>query len=222
MLFDAHFIERKNRFVGTAQYEGQVVEAYIPNTGRLKELLIANTRVKLRRISSKLGWKLVGVKKGNVWVSVDAIGVNSYFEKWLSEAKIFSGYTVIKREVKVGNSRIDFLLSDGNERFFVEVKSCTLVEDGTAFFPDAPTARGVRHIDELIRLKMAGQRVGVVFIIQREDGESFQPNNNMHPAFAAKLIQAWRNGVEIYYIRSKYDVKRDELLFLELKAWTPK
>jgi len=120
------------------------------------------------------------------------------------QLKEFEAYPRIKRETFSGRNRFDFLLESPNESCWLEAKSCTLVVDGVAIFPDAPTARGSRHLRGLIEAKKQGYRACIMFVIQREDGEVLKPNLQTDPAFCDSLKAARRSGVEIYAKRCKF------------------
>ncbi|HWJ03972.1 MAG TPA: DNA/RNA nuclease SfsA, partial [Verrucomicrobiae bacterium] len=125
----------------------------------------------------------------------------------------FKDYLVVKSEVKYGDSRLDLLLGDcQGQKYYVEVKSVTLVVDGTARFPDAPTERGARHLNELIRASSEGNKSAVVFLIQREDAIAFSPNDATDPAFGKALREAGRSGVEIYAYICKVDLHGTKII----------
>lgn len=122
--------------------------------------------------------------------------------------KEINDYIDIKAEYTYGKSRLDFYLDGEGGEYLLEVKSATLVEDGVAKFPDAPTERGRRHLDELIQAKKEGYRVGVIFIIQREDAFQFTPHRRIDLAFGDKLEEAAKAGVEVYAYNCKLDKER--------------
>ena len=111
--------------------------------------------------------------------------------------KLFSENAVIRREVRFGNSRFDLYVEDGEKRAFIEVKGVTLEKDGTAMFPDAPTERGVKHINELISAVHEGYETYILFVIQMKEIDIFKPNRITHPDFADALIKAESEGVHI-------------------------
>ena len=203
------FIQRLNRFTCLVEVEGGRARAYLPNPGRLQELLVEGARVLLRRSGSpgrKTSYDLTGVKAGETWVSVDSRVPNALFREALEQRSLeeFRGYRIAREEVEFGRSRLDFLLQ-GEPPALVEVKSCTLVEEGVAKFPDAPTARGRRHLLELMEAKSAGYRSAVVFVIQRSDALAFAPNDATDAAFGEALREAAREGVEVLAYRCSFN-----------------
>lgn len=116
------------------------------------------------------------------------------------------GYTRIRKEVPYGKgSRIDLLLEKDGQRCFVEVKNCTLVEEGTALFPDAVTERGRKHLKELQMKAEAGDRAVMLFLVQGMDARRFEPAWHIDPAYAKTLAESLSAGVEILV----YDVHLD-------------
>lgn len=201
-LIQGIFLERPNRFLVIFEKDGKSFKAHLRDPGRLKELLIPGTPLLLRAAQKsthrKTGYDVVAVWKDEIWVLI-----NSGFHSDLAEELIenglvpeFSGYKVIKREYTYGKSRIDFFLG-GKEEMLLEVKGCTLVEEGWAKFPDAPTERGKRHVEELNRAKKEGFKAVILFLIIREDAQVFSPNWGMDPDFAAVLKQASQKGVKL-------------------------
>ncbi len=209
------------------EVEGCRARAYLPNPGRLQELLVEGAQVLLRRSGSpgrKTRYDLTGVKAGETWVSVDSRLPNALFREALEQRSLeeFRGYRIAREEVEFGGSRLDFLLQ-GEPPALVEVKSCTLVEEGVAKFPDAPTARGRRHLLELMEAKSAGYRSAVVFVIQRSDALAFAPNDATDAAFGEALREAAREGVEVLAYRCSFNGReiriagRVEVLLGEIK-----
>lgn len=205
----ARFCQRLNRFVAKVEIDGEVATAHVPTSGRLGELLLPGVLVQVRRARSqnrKTAWDLMLVRTGDVWVSLDSRLPNYLVAQLLREDKLppFAGAIDIKPEFKFGDSRLDFAFTDGEgQRVLLEVKSVTLVEEGVALFPDAPTLRGARHLRELARAMEEGYRAAVLFIIQREDAQGFAPNRRTDPDFALALKEAKAAGVEIYAWKCK-------------------
>ena len=206
-LRPAIFRERQNRFLGLTEFDGKEVECFIPNPGRLEELLRPDTRVYLKPAESrvrKTRFDLVLVEcQGNL-VSVDSRVPNTVVEEAIEVGLIpeFFGYRVECREPTFDDSRFDFLLTNDQRRVFVEVKSCTLVVDGLALFPDAPTRRGTRHLLRLDDALSSG-RSAIIFLIQRGDANALRPNWNADPVFAAAFEKAQLKGVEAYAYDSR-------------------
>ncbi|MCA9871610.1 MAG: DNA/RNA nuclease SfsA [Anaerolineae bacterium] len=222
-LLPARFVRRDNRFRAQVTLDGELISAHVPNSGRLGELLVPGAAVWIRRhdrgAARKTASDLVLVAYSGVLVSIDSRLPNTLLAQALTSRSVpqFAGYTEIIPEVTVGQSRLDFLLStgqgtSGSERCWVETKSVTLVEDRTALFPDAPTERGLRHLRELMDLRERfGDRVAVVFVIQRPDAVAFAPHPTAHPAFAAMLREAWQAGVEVVAQRCQVDLNEISL-----------
>ena len=215
-LQQASFVRRDNRFRAWVLRDGELISAHVPNSGRLGELLTPGAAVWIRRhdrSERKTASDLMMVAHAGVLVSIDARLPNKLLAEALASNSVpqLAGYGTVTPEVVVGNSRLDFLLSDGSgadadRRCWVETKSVTLVENGTALFPDAPTERGLRHLHELMALReQHGDRVAVVFVVQRPDVTAFTPHPTAHPAFAAALQDASRCGVEVYAWRCRVD-----------------
>jgi sugar fermentation stimulation protein A len=183
--------------------DGCHVWCYLPNSGRLGELLEPGRRVLLRPAAApgrKTGFDLVLVDVAGTLVSADARLPNALVEEALREGRLspFEGYDDIRREVPYHESRLDFALKEKGQRCLIEVKSVTLVEGGLALFPDAPTRRGQRHVQELRRAVGDGERAAIVFVVQREDAWVFTTNDGADPVFAGALRCALEEGVEVY------------------------
>jgi sugar fermentation stimulation protein A len=209
------FIRRDNRFRATVEVGGQPVWAHVPNSGRLGELLVSGHPVLLRQADlphRKTKYDLALVELDRGLVSVDARLPNKLVHEAIAAGQMpeFIGYETIRREVAYGASRLDFVLEDDERRCFIEVKSVTLVCDGVALFPDAPTQRGRRHVGELAQAVQEGERAAVVFAVQREDATMFAPNDGADPAFGQALREAARAGVEVYAYRCR--VSRNEVV----------
>ncbi|MGF7185105.1 sugar fermentation stimulation protein A [Desulfitispora alkaliphila] len=202
---EGRFIARENRFVAVVEVDGIVGKAHVPNSGRMKELLVTGAPVSLvikSQEGRKTKYKLASVKYKGIWVSIDSSIPNKLLEQSFLRRELFhfSQYRYIKSEVKKENSRFDFLLkSNENEKLmYVEAKSVTLVENKRALFPDAPTTRGKKHLDELKQIAIEGGEAAVVFIVQRSDAESFAPNWTMDTQFSQALVAAFNSGVKVY------------------------
>ncbi|WP_407424180.1 DNA/RNA nuclease SfsA [Methanobrevibacter sp.] len=196
------FINRPNRFIAEVEVDGEVEIAHVPNTGRCKELLVGGAVVWLKPSDNpnrKTKFSLHFVENKNVLVSLFSQQANSIVCDAIVDGKIkeLAGYDFHKREKTVDDSRIDIYLENENEKCYVEVKGVTLIVDGEARFPDAPTERGAKHLKELIKLKKEGNRCVVFFLIQHPAGNFFRPNWKNDPVFSETLNEAYENGVEI-------------------------
>jgi len=200
-LVQGYFLRRDNRFRATVVVEGQEAWAHVPNSGRLTDLFVPDRPVWLARATHpdrKTGYdmKLVEIPTG--LVSVDARLPNSLFAEAVETGNLAGfSYPKIEREVTVGRSRIDFRLSGAQGICWVETKSVTLMDDGIARFPDAPTERGSKHLRELMAVCRAGDQAAVVFVIQRSDARAFAADEQTDPVFAATLSEAAAAGVDV-------------------------
>lgn len=199
----AVFKKRLNRFLGVVEIDGKDVKCFIPNPGRMRELLRTGSIVYLieKNVSNrKTCYDLILVEYESYLVSVDSRVPNIVFNEAVESSMIpeFEDYVVTKKEPMFLNSRLDFLLNASSKNpVLMEVKSCTLVQNGVALFPDAPTKRGVRHVNDLIQA-IPEQRAAIFFLIQREDARLFKPNKITDPSFANALENAKKIGLEVY------------------------
>ncbi|MFQ5838798.1 MAG: DNA/RNA nuclease SfsA [Thermoplasmata archaeon] len=208
-LKEARFRERLNRFLVEVELEGRGTLCHLPNPGRLRELLQPGATVFLREQpveGRKTSHDLAAVRLGSILVSVDSRLPNRAVRHLLREGRLqeFAGYTTIIPEARLGNSRVDFLLRNGRE-CYLEVKSCTLVVDGAALFPDAPTERGRRHLEELVAAVESGFKAAVLFVVQRPDASLFRPNDETDSRFGDALRRAHRAGVKVLAYGCRFD-----------------
>ena len=216
------FIKRPNRFIAHMNLDGKEVICHVPNTGRLKELLLPGVRVMMSYHPSKhrkTKYELRMIMKDNMWFSIDSQLPNALAFEAITHGVIdeLKGYSEIKREVRYENSRFDLQLIKKAEHSsnktsykdicFVEVKGVTLEKDGWSYFPDAPISRGRKHIDELIHAVENGYRGVLLFVIQFENAQGFSPNTEMDPAFSKALHDASLAGVEILAYGCKVSTK---------------
>lgn len=206
-ICEGTFIARPNRFIAEVETGGQKTLAHVKNTGRCRELLIPGAEVYLedfadRMGSRKLRYSLIGVKKGDLMVNLDSQAPNKVCAEALTSGTLqLPGMGIleeVRREKTYGNSRFDFYIRDkAGQEGWLEVKGVTLEEDGVARFPDAPTERGVKHVQELIKASEEGFRGYVLFVIQMKGIRHFEPNDRTHRAFGDALRQAQRAGVTV-------------------------
>ena len=192
------FISRPNRFIAHVNIEGKVQVCHVKNTGRCRELLIEGATVYLQKSSNpnrNTQYDLIAVQKGDLLINMDSAAPNKAAAEYLR--KQFGSDAMIKPEKTYGDSRIDFYVETSAEKWLIEVKGVTLEEQGRALFPDAPTERGVKHINELIKATAEGYKTCILFIIQMKGITSFSPNDATHPEFGAALRKAAKQGVEI-------------------------
>lgn len=209
----AIFLERPNRFIAYVEQAGKREICHVKNTGRCRELLLPGAELYVQRSDNpnrKTALDLIAVRKGNRLVNMDSQAPNQVAEEWLRAGNLCGPDAFIKPECKYGNSRFDFYMEDGERKLFMEVKGVTLEEEGIARFPDAPTERGVKHIQELVECRKAGYEAYLLFVIQMKGIDALEPNDRTHPAFGEALREAAKAGVQIL----AYDclVKPDELV----------
>jgi sugar fermentation stimulation protein A len=185
-----------------ARSENRIIRAACRDPGRLRELLVPGGLVLLEPASTpgrSTSHTIVLVRHRRRWVSVVPALANRIFEAALTRGGVrgLARARIVGREVRHGRSRIDFAISWRGQTALVEVKSATLVERGRALFPDAPTARGRRHLEELTAHSRKSRRAFVVFVVQRDDARSLSPHAENDPAFAMALGAAVRAGVKV-------------------------
>lgn len=197
------FIERPNRFVAYIKLNGEVIKAHVPNTGRLKEILVPGVKCLIRLENNperQTQFSLIGAWKGDILINFDSQIPNPVVEEALLNGTVeeLKAYKVIEREKTYGASRFDFKIKgEGLPDYFLEVKGVTLENNGVMSFPDAKTERGSKHLRELVDAKQNGYGAGVLFLIQVNNALYFTPNEAMDPYFAESLKYAKDNGVDI-------------------------
>lgn len=223
----ATFLSRPNRFIAHVLLEGKEETVHVKNTGRCKELLISGTTVYLSESASpnrKTKYDLICVEKKRegkspLLINLDSQAPNRVVEEWLPKSGLFSPSAVIFRERIYGTSRFDFFIQDGERKAFLEVKGVTLEENGSAKFPDAPTLRGIKHLEELCLASNAGYEAFVLFVLQMKEMHSFSPNDMTHKAFGDALRLAVKNGVRaiaVDCVVTPNSMNIDELIPVEL------
>ena len=218
-LHRGRLIRRYKRFLADVVLDtGEAVCAHCPNSGRMTGCAEPGRRVYLSRHDSpkrklKYTWEMIDMP-GSL------VGVNTLLPNRLVAAAVRSdripalaGYHDVRGEVRTSpHTRLDLLLAaPQRRRCYIEIKNCTLVESGVAKFPDAPTTRGVKHLEALIRLSGDGHRCGIFFLIQRMDARSFSPASHIDPAYTAALRKAADHGVEIFAYDTVIDLQRISL-----------
>lgn len=204
-VIKAIFLERPNRFVAYCQVEGETHKVHVKNTGRCKELLVPGAVVYLEESDNpnrKTKYSLIAVEKGDLLINMDSQVPNQVVEEALRTGRIklpdiIEPLTFIKREKTYGQSRFDFYAETTKEKIFIEVKGVTLEEEGIVRFPDAPTERGVKHVEELIEAMKEGYKCYVLFVVQMDKARYFTPHEARHPEFVKVLVNAAQNGVGI-------------------------
>ena len=216
-IIKGEFISRPNRFIANVKIENEIHTVHVKNTGRCKELLVPNCTVYLSGSDNpnrKTKYDLIAVEKERknkppLLINMDSQIVNYVAEEWLKESGFFGKNAAIRREVTFGKSRFDFFIETENQKTFLEIKGVTLEKDGIALFPDAPTERGLKHINELIEAKRKGYSSYILFVIQMKEITEFSPNSETHMEFAKSLKKAEEKGVKI--MAMDCDVSPDEI-----------
>lgn len=194
------FQARPNRFIAMVELDGETRRCHVPNTGRLRELLLPGAVVWCQfhpEPGRKTAWTLLAVEHRGTVVNIDSQIPNRLAAEFVRSGGLGLMPDRVQPERTFGDSRLDLYYEAGPVRGFAEVKGVTLNEDGTARFPDAPTERGVKHLHSLVRAVEAGYRAAALFVIQRGDVTRFEPNQARDPAFAQALREAAARGVEI-------------------------
>lgn len=196
----AVFLERPNRFIANVELNGRTETVHVKNTGRCRELLIPGREIILERSKNparKTKYDLICVNKDGRWINMDSQVPNKAAEEWIRSGVLFPEEITVKRERVYGNSRFDLYVESDRRKAFIEVKGVTLESGNVARFPDAPTERGVKHVEELIRCMEDGYEAYLLFVIQMKGIVSFGPNWDTHPLFGETLRKAQRAGVKI-------------------------
>ncbi len=199
-ILPAIFVDRPNRFIAHVELNGRLEVCHVKNTGRCRELLIPGCRVYVQHQPSptrKTAYDLIAVEKGERLLNMDANAPNRVFNEYVRAGRFLRGWSVIRPETTHGDSRFDFYLESPGHRLFAEVKGVTLEDDGVMRFPDAPTERGVKHLEGLARCVQEGYEAWAVFVIQTENVRWMEPNRRTHPAFADAMRQAAQAGVHL-------------------------
>ena len=200
----ARFLRRVNRFIADIELsDGQIVQAHLANTGRMQELLRPGVAALVRPAKNparKTAWDLLAVDYAGSWVCLAAAWANDFMREWLSKGRIagFYDWKQIEWEKKIGNSRFEFAVTlQSGERWLLEVKSVNYVIDGHALFPDAPTTRGRRHVEELLALREQGWQVGIFFVTMGQPVIDVGFNAENDPEFARVMQRAIAEGADV-------------------------
>ena len=203
-VIKAKFVARPNRFIAFCELDGKRETVHVKNTGRCRELLVPDCTVYLALSDNperKTKYDLIAVEKntprGNIMINMDSQAPNTAAYEWISSGGYFGEGVTVRREVTYGKSRFDLYIEQGERRAFVEVKGVTLEHDGVASFPDAPTERGIKHVNELVAAKNDGYEAYILFVVQMKGVHTFKPNDETHKAFGDALRNAAKSGVKI-------------------------
>ena len=206
------FLRRLNRFVCEVLVDGMPYPAHVRNTGRCTGVIAGGAEVSLQRSSDparKTPFTLTAVRTEEYgWVNLDSLAPNVMAGEWLRD----QGFDLIKPEYHFGDSRIDFYMERSGERYLMEVKGCTLAENGVGLFPDAPTIRGAKHLRELAKAAGEGYHAMIAFVIMLRGVTRVEPNRGIDPQFAEEYARAVEAGVETVFIPC--DCSDDSVLLL--------
>ncbi|MBO8172396.1 MAG: DNA/RNA nuclease SfsA [Bacillaceae bacterium] len=202
-LVKARFIRRINRFIAEVELDSQLIQVHVPSTGRLDTVLKEGSPCYLKpspNPARKTPYSIFIVETPESAVCIDALVANRFTDLLLQEGVVPDiGSGEIRKEVKAGGSRFDFAVQDEERTHLIEVKSVNMVMDGTACFPDAPTDRGTRHVQELMEWQKKGDiQTHVIFVVQRSDAKKFAPCSLRDPAFAKAVQLAWKAGTKVH------------------------
>jgi len=215
-LIPGTLIKKYKRFLADVRLkDGNVVTAHCANSGSMKACAEPGRTVYVSfhdnpKRKLKYTWEIIEMP-------TSLVGVNTQVPNRLVKTSIeqgaiteLDGYDAVKSEVNTGKgSRLDLALTkDDGATCFVEIKNCTLVTDGIAEFPDAVTARGLKHLVELQRLARQGHRCVIFFLVQRMDARVFRPADAIDPAYGKELRRAIKNQVEILVYDVRIDLKK--------------
>lgn len=194
------FVRRVNRFTAEVLIDGKAELVHVKNTGRLEELLLPKAKVTLQKAENearKTTHDLISVYRPYMkWVNIDSLAPNELMKQELESLH----FDVVRPEYTYGNSRFDFYMERGDEKFLREVKGCTLnAGGGIGLFPDAPTERGVKHLDELAAAAKEGYNCSIAFVIQMNGVHLVFPNDAVQPEFGKAMRRAAKAGVQIAY-----------------------
>lgn len=194
------FCARPNRFIALVEAEGREEVCHVKNTGRCRELLIPGATVYLARSDNparKTRYDLIAVEKGPLLINMDSAAPNAVFREWVEGGFFLPEVSGLRGEYTHGDSRFDFYMESQGKPVLAEIKGVTLEENGLALFPDAPTLRGIKHLQGLGRAVAEGFDAWACFVVQMEGMRAFAPNLRTHPAFGEALREAVRAGVHL-------------------------
>jgi sugar fermentation stimulation protein A len=208
-LIHGKLLKRYKRFLADIELDsGEVVIAHCTNTGSMKSCIEIGAEVYLSPASNplrktKFTWEMI--KINGDWVGINTNNPNKLAFEAISRSEIpeLSGYSEVTREVKWEDSRFDIMAKNETETCFIEVKNVSMKEDNFALFPDAITLRGRKHLETLIRVKKAGMRAVMLYLVQRCDVNQFSIAMKIDPEYGKTLKKAFHNGVEIFVIQAK-------------------
>ena len=211
---EGRFLERPNRFIAYVEMLGKKETVHVKNTGRCAELLVPGATVYVQKAADpnrKTQWDLIAVQKGERVVNMDSQVPNKVVEEWIRKGNLFPNATLIRPETTYGNSRFDLYVEEGDRKIFMEIKGVTLEDNGVVRFPDAPTERGVKHVEELVKAVKDGYEAYLFFVVQMEGVKYLAPNRVTHAAFGEAVDIAKENGVNILAYECQVEKDRIEI-----------
>ncbi|MDD3403388.1 MAG: A/G-specific adenine glycosylase [Hespellia sp.] len=194
------FIERPNRFIAYIDIAGQKETVHVKNTGRCAELLTPDAEVYVQESDNperKTNWDLIAVKKGTRMINMDSQVPNKVVKEWIEAGNLFPDAVLVRPETTYGNSRFDLYVETPKKKIFIEVKGVTLEEEGVVYFPDAPSERALKHVEELEAAVKDGYEAYVIFVVQMKHVAYFTPNRKTQPALGDALRKAKTKGVRV-------------------------
>lgn len=194
------FIKRPNRFIAHVNVDGVEEIVHVKNTGRCQEILVPGAVVYIQescKQGRKTRWDLIAAEKGERIINMDSQIPDKAVRTWLEAGNLIQGITNVRPEYPYGKSRIDLYAEAGDRKILIEVKGVTLEDNGVVRFPDAPSERAVRHVEELCRAVKEGYEAYVFFVIQMKGVRYFTPNMDTHPEFGIALREASAQGVKV-------------------------
>ncbi len=202
VIKEAIFKSRPNRFIANVLIDNKMEVVHVKNTGRCKEILIEGTKVIVEESANpdrKTKYSLVAAYKGGILINIDSQVPNIVVYEGIQHCKIdqIKDVDYLKREVRYGSSRFDLYFEKDNRKGFIEVKGATLEKDGVVMFPDAPTERGTKHLNEMMKAVKEGYEGYIFFLIQMKGIRYFTPNFATDKDFSDTLKLAKNHGVRI-------------------------
>ncbi len=216
-LIAGKLIKRYKRFLADVELEnGETVTAHCTNSGSMKTCLEEGAPVMLSPVNdpkrkTKFTWEMIFINNGWIGINTSVPNILAYEAVKNGTIEKLSGYTVVKREVKFGDSRFDVFAENEKEKCFIEVKNVTMKQGEYALFPDAVTKRGLKHLNTLLEVKNAGMRAVMLYVVQRADVSIFAPAKQIDPDYAASLKNVFEKGVEIIPVQAEVSPHKIEI-----------
>lgn len=196
------FIKRINRFTAEVSVNDAVKLVHVKNTGRCEQLLKEGAEISLQKCDKpkrKTEFDLIAAHGEYGWVNIDSTAPNVVAGEWLRS----QGFSLVRPEYRFGDSRIDFYMERGSERYLMEVKGCTFRQGDIGYFPDAPTERGIKHLRELSSAVALGYNAIAAYVIPMNGVKMVRPNTQIHPEYGKALEAARNDGVKVLYLQCR-------------------